>query len=132
MDSGEHKISGNSAGRDDAPDKPLLGARRGPRYLREAQARRGGRSGVGPEGREGGGSRYRGFGGEEQRVLVDAGHLRRALHDHADPRQRQRHQPVLPAAQPRRHLSPPAGAPALHPQPGERWGSRRRKARWEL
>lgn len=42
----------------------------------------------GPEGREGG-RRYRGLSGEEKRVLVDAGHLWRALHDDADARQRQ-------------------------------------------
>lgn len=69
-----------------------------------------------PRGK-GTGSRYRGFGGEEERVLVDAGNLRRALHDHADTRQGQRHQPVLAAAQPRRHLSPPTGCRPFTPSP---------------
>lgn len=61
-----------------------------------------------------GSSRYRGLGSEEERVLVDAGDLRGALHDHSDAGQGQRHQPVLPtaAAQPGRHLMPaPAGPP---------------------
>lgn len=40
---------------------------------------------------------HRGLGREHQRLLVDAGHLRRALHDDSDAGQGQRHEPLFPA-----------------------------------